>query len=100
MLSCVKRTEQVERSSSYVYVNKDNNKKKEKIKAKIDKKLNNKNNDLKGKIWGDTQCIICFKEINNNDSMRILSCRHTYHKECIDTWFKRKNCCPVCNLKC
>lgn len=100
MLSCSKRVEQVEqveRSNSYVYVNKDNNKKKKKINNKIDKKLN-KDNDLKGKIWGDKQCIICLKDIKNNDNMRILSCRHTYHKECIDNWFKRKECCPVCNI--
>ena len=98
MLSCSKRTEQVKRSNSYVYVNKDNNKKKKKINNKIDKNLNNKDNDLKGKIWGETECVICLKKIKNNDNMRILSCRHTYHKECIDIWLMRKNCCPICNI--
>ena len=99
MLSCSKRTEQLSRRNSYVYKNKDNKKKKEKINKKIEKNLYSINDNLKGQIWENNECIICLKEIKNNDNMRILSCRHTYHMECIDEWLKRKNICPICNIK-
>lgn len=41
-------------------------------------------------------CSICLEELNNNS--RKLKCSHTFHKECIDNWFKHisERCCPLC----
>jgi hypothetical protein len=45
----------------------------------------------------NTNCTICLEELNKCVK---LKCNHTYHKECIDTWFKTNNnntkSCPLC----
>ena len=42
-------------------------------------------------------CIICFEEINNNNSYS-LECNHIYHTDCIMKWFRNgNNKCPMCN---
>ncbi len=45
------------------------------------------------------QCIICLEKIYR---LKIhTSCKHTYHKACLDKWFnisKNKNC-PICRRK-
>jgi hypothetical protein len=40
-------------------------------------------------------CSICQNNINYNIS-RILFCKHSFHINCIDTWFVKKNTCPNC----
>ncbi len=39
-------------------------------------------------------CSICFKEISEDQT--VLKCDHTFHKECIDKWFKQSHHCPLC----
>lgn len=29
----------------------------------------------------------------------ILQCLHRFHKECVSTWFERKNTCPICKRR-
>jgi len=42
-------------------------------------------------------CPICMKKYEGNEIIRILSCDHEYHKECVDIWFKNyKTDCPMC----
>jgi hypothetical protein len=42
-------------------------------------------------------CAICQDLITVSDNCRrILFCRHTYHRNCIDQWFERNVRCPVC----
>lgn len=41
------------------------------------------------------ECSICL-DILNNDTNKILTCNHIFHKKCIDTWLKRNNICPLC----
>ena len=50
--------------------------------------------DLDNKIIKD--CIICFNEINKEDDIIILPCKHFYHKECISKWFETSKTCPIC----
>jgi Ring finger domain len=42
-------------------------------------------------------CSICLG--NLQDGMRIgsLSCHHEFHADCLKSWLKRKNHCPLCN---
>ncbi|CRH04078.1 conserved protein, unknown function [Plasmodium relictum] len=46
----------------------------------------------------DFVCSICCIEYFNDDDICILPCNylHYYHKECIFTWLKRNNDCPLC----
>lgn len=40
------------------------------------------------------ECVICFEEMSQGDTIARLPCLCVYHKTCIDSWFKVKNSCP------
>ena len=42
-------------------------------------------------------CCVCLEE--EHEDMRILPCRHKFHKSCVDEWFNvcRKTC-PLCRF--
>jgi len=43
------------------------------------------------------ECSICMDNYKYKQYKRILpDCNHTFHKKCIDSWFKKKSSCPVC----
>lgn len=42
------------------------------------------------------ECAICMCDFVINDTLRILPCMHSYHKECIDDWLMRSFTCPSC----
>jgi hypothetical protein len=42
----------------------------------------------------DKACPICFTELGDH-AVR-LPCEHTYHTDCIHTWFTENHSCPVC----
>jgi hypothetical protein len=42
------------------------------------------------------QCMICLEEFQQHDQLRVLPCFHRYHTGCVDNWFARSRCCPVC----
>jgi len=45
-------------------------------------------------------CPICLDQLKTNEYYRELSCKHTYHKKCIDNWFKKDHSeCPMCRAK-
>lgn len=44
-------------------------------------------------------CPICKELINESDQMYALTCKHNYHKTCIDYWFENSVYCPQCNEK-
>ncbi|KAJ9107629.1 hypothetical protein QFC21_001089 [Naganishia friedmannii] len=42
------------------------------------------------------QCLICLAEYEE-DEVRIMSCKHAFHKDCIDHWLEvGRNSCPAC----
>lgn len=42
-------------------------------------------------------CFICMDNYKCNEYKRILpSCKHYFHKKCIDKWLKQKASCPIC----
>lgn len=43
------------------------------------------------------ECVICKAEFLPQDIVNMLLCKHIFHKECISTWFRVKNACPLCN---
>lgn len=46
------------------------------------------------------ECSICLEKLILNEGVRKLSCKHTFHKKCIDKWFRHYSLtCPVCRNK-
>lgn len=41
-------------------------------------------------------CPICQCEFEFNEIVIELRCRHIYHEECILSWLKDENTCPIC----
>lgn len=41
-------------------------------------------------------CVICQADITKTDIVRQLDCKHSFHINCIDTWFIENKCCPTC----
>jgi hypothetical protein len=44
----------------------------------------------------DTACIICFQALADGDRVGALTCDHTFHVDCLKSWLKRRNVCPLC----
>lgn len=42
-------------------------------------------------------CPICKENFDIHDTIRLLSCQHIYHKNCVDDWLKQHPRCPTCN---
>ncbi|PAA59876.1 hypothetical protein BOX15_Mlig014569g1 [Macrostomum lignano] len=48
--------------------------------------------------WIGDQCAVCIEPYRCGESVRILPCRHFYHKSCIDPWLLDQRSCPLCKL--
>ncbi|CAH2315049.1 E3 ubiquitin- ligase RNF128 isoform X1 [Pelobates cultripes] len=44
---------------------------------------------------GDS-CAVCIDTYKANDVVRILTCNHFFHKNCIDPWLLEHRTCPMC----
>lgn len=43
------------------------------------------------------ECAVCLSEFEDQEQGRVLpKCNHTFHLECIDTWFQSQSNCPLC----
>ncbi|KAH8114585.1 hypothetical protein DFH11DRAFT_172893 [Phellopilus nigrolimitatus] len=46
------------------------------------------------------RCLICLDDYKPEDDLRLLSCKHAFHKACVDQWLKTgRNNCPACRSK-
>uniref|UniRef100_A0A8C6YGT5 Ring finger protein 149 n=1 Tax=Naja naja TaxID=35670 RepID=A0A8C6YGT5_NAJNA len=52
------------------------------------------------KCWAiDTEnCAICIENYKAKDTVRLLPCKHIFHKLCIDPWLLEQRTCPMCKL--
>ncbi|XP_073697441.1 E3 ubiquitin-protein ligase RNF43 [Garra rufa] len=41
-------------------------------------------------------CAICLEEFMEGQELRIISCAHEFHKECVDPWLLQHRTCPLC----
>ena len=46
--------------------------------------------------YNDTTCAICLSHHLPGNTVRVLPCKHIYHKRCIDPWFFQHQTCPIC----
>ena len=44
-------------------------------------------------------CLICIEDFKNGDKSTTLPCFHFFHTNCILTWLKTQNFCPICKIK-
>jgi E3 ubiquitin-protein ligase RNF115/126 len=44
----------------------------------------------------DITCNICLEGFIEGNVLRVLECNHEFHENCIITWLKQRNTCPVC----
>jgi len=60
----------------------------------IDQSLQQNNNN-------SPTCSICLENLhNNNKQIRTISCGHTFHQNCIDSWFNERPINPSCPFRC
>ncbi len=59
--------------------------------TKIDD-INKLDNDKKN-------CVICMEDFKNGDVTTNLPCLHMFHTNCIQSWLKKQNTCPICKFK-
>ncbi|KAI0671037.1 hypothetical protein C8Q78DRAFT_973629 [Trametes maxima] len=46
------------------------------------------------------RCLICLDDYQPDDDVRLMHCRHAFHKECVDKWLQvGRNNCPACRTK-
>jgi hypothetical protein len=41
-------------------------------------------------------CVICLNDFKNGEKALILPCIHLFHKDCIISWLKQNDKCPIC----
>ena len=65
---------------------------------KLKQKINNwRKESNAGEVLLDCNCSICLDEFRKNEKIITLeSCKHFFHKECLDIWLQDHNTCPVC----
>ena len=45
-------------------------------------------------------CLICMEKYKLNQFKRTLpTCKHYFHKKCVDKWLKQNSSCPICRDK-
>ena len=54
-----------------------------------------KSGDEEDELDNET-CTICFGALAEGDRVGDLSCRHTFHAQCLKSWLSRRNVCPLC----
>jgi hypothetical protein len=46
--------------------------------------------------YNEIDCVICLEEYKIQDSIKILSCKHYFHTDCIEQWLNINRSCPMC----
>jgi E3 ubiquitin-protein ligase RNF38/44 len=41
-------------------------------------------------------CSVCIGDYEPGDELRVLPCKHLFHKECVDQWLSVNATCPLC----
>ncbi|KZT09097.1 uncharacterized protein LAESUDRAFT_537861 [Laetiporus sulphureus 93-53] len=46
------------------------------------------------------RCLICLDGYEAEEELRLMSCKHAFHKDCVDKWLQvGRNNCPACRTK-
>ncbi|XP_005583885.3 E3 ubiquitin-protein ligase RNF43 isoform X1 [Macaca fascicularis] len=41
-------------------------------------------------------CAICLEEFSEGQELRVISCLHEFHRNCVDPWLHQHRTCPLC----
>ncbi|XP_023541119.1 E3 ubiquitin ligase BIG BROTHER-related [Cucurbita pepo subsp. pepo] len=52
-----------------------------------------------GQTGSSDSCVICRLDFEDDETLTVLSCKHSYHSECINNWLKINKVCPVCSTE-
>jgi hypothetical protein len=55
--------------------------------------------NAEGQDEEDLSCTICFAPLWDGDRVGALPCKHLFHVECLKSWLKRRNVCPLCQAQ-
>ncbi|XP_052793056.1 E3 ubiquitin-protein ligase RNF130-like isoform X2 [Mya arenaria] len=44
------------------------------------------------------QCAVCIEPYKVCDVIRVLPCKHVFHKSCVDPWLLDQRSCPMCKM--
>ncbi|RDX49842.1 hypothetical protein OH76DRAFT_1482666 [Lentinus brumalis] len=46
------------------------------------------------------RCLICLDDYDAEDDLRLMTCKHAFHRNCVDKWLQvGRNNCPACRTK-
>ncbi len=45
---------------------------------------------------GEQSCVVCQEAFEDGASLCQLPCQHLFHSDCVTSWLKLRNNCPVC----
>ncbi|KAJ8520033.1 hypothetical protein ONZ45_g3084 [Pleurotus djamor] len=46
------------------------------------------------------RCLVCLDDYAPEDNVRVMTCKHAFHKDCVDRWLQTgRNNCPACRSK-
>lgn len=43
-------------------------------------------------------CAVCIEPFRLGEVVRLLPCKHTFHKSCVDPWLLEQRSCPMCKM--
>ncbi|KAJ6645653.1 Protein goliath, partial [Pseudolycoriella hygida] len=68
------------------------------VAKRIIAKIPTKNIKSDDKEIDNDCCAICIEPYKVTDLIRMLPCRHEFHKNCIDPWLLEHRTCPMCKM--
>jgi hypothetical protein len=71
------------------------------VVATLDKEEINKIKTYKLDKKLEDCCSICMTPMDKDQTVSELGCKHTFHKDCINTYLEKYNYkCPICRKEC